>query len=46
MFWADTVGAKAVWERLKAYQAQGWDDYKPAALLERLAAEGGRFQDL
>jgi 3-hydroxyacyl-CoA dehydrogenase len=46
MFWADTVGAKAVWERLKAYQAQGGDDYKPAALLERLAAEGGRFQDL
>jgi 3-hydroxyacyl-CoA dehydrogenase len=46
MFWADTIGAKTVWERLKAYQASGGDDYKPAALLQRLAAEGGRFQDL
>jgi 3-hydroxyacyl-CoA dehydrogenase len=46
MFYADTIGAKTVAGRLKAFQASGGDDYKPSALLERLAAQGGRFQDL
>ena len=46
MFYADTIGVKTVAERLSAYQATGGDDYKPAALLQRLAAAGGRFQDL
>jgi 3-hydroxyacyl-CoA dehydrogenase len=46
MFYADSLGAKKVVERLEAYRAQGGDDYKPAALLARLAAEGKRFQDL
>jgi 3-hydroxyacyl-CoA dehydrogenase len=46
MFYADTIGVKTVAERLKAFQASGGDDYKPAPLLARLAASGGRFQDL
>ena len=46
MFYADSLGAKAVLERLRAYQVEGGDDFKPAPLLERLAAEGKRFQDL
>jgi 3-hydroxyacyl-CoA dehydrogenase len=46
MFYADAIGAMTVAERLSAYQASGGDDYKPAALLARLAAERGRFQDL
>jgi 3-hydroxyacyl-CoA dehydrogenase len=46
MFYADMIGAKSVAERLEALQASGGDDYKPSALLERLAAGGGRFQDL
>ncbi len=43
MFYADTVGLKTVLDRLKAYQAQFGDDFRPAALLEKLAAEGGSF---
>jgi len=43
MFYADWVGLKSIVERLKAYQATFGDDFKPAALLEKLAAEGGSF---
>ncbi len=43
MFYADTVGLKAVLDKLKAFQAKFGDDFKPAALLEKLAAEGGAF---
>jgi len=40
MFWAQTVGLAKVVAGLKELQAQHGDDFKPAALLERLAAEG------
>jgi 3-hydroxyacyl-CoA dehydrogenase len=43
MFYADTVGLKTVLARLKAFQAKFGDDFKPAALVEKLAAEGGTF---
>ena len=43
MFYADTIGLKTVLERMKAFQASMGDDFKPAALLERLAASGGQF---
>jgi 3-hydroxyacyl-CoA dehydrogenase len=43
MFYADDVGLKTVLAKLKAYQARFGDDFKPAALLEKLAAEGGTF---
>ncbi len=43
MFYADTVGLKTVLERLKDFQATFGDEFKPAALLEKLAAEGGTF---
>jgi 3-hydroxyacyl-CoA dehydrogenase len=43
MFYADTIGLKAVLGKLKAFQARFGDDFRPAALLEKLAAEGGRF---
>jgi 3-hydroxyacyl-CoA dehydrogenase len=43
MFYADTVGLKTVLAKLKEYQAKLGDDFKPAALLEKLAAEGGAF---
>ncbi|KMO33475.1 3-hydroxyacyl-CoA dehydrogenase, partial [Methylobacterium tarhaniae] len=46
MFWADTIGLSKVLERLRAYQAEYGDDFKPSALLERLAAEGKGFKDL
>ena len=43
MFYADTVGLKTVLEKLKAFQGRFGEDFKPAPLLERLAAEGGSF---
>jgi 3-hydroxyacyl-CoA dehydrogenase len=43
MFWADTVGLPKIVAALKALQAKHGDVFKPAALLEKLAAEGGSF---
>jgi 3-hydroxyacyl-CoA dehydrogenase len=43
MFYADTVGSKTVLAKLKEYEGKLGDDFKPAALLEKLAAEGGTF---
>ena len=43
MFYADTIGLKVVLAKLKEFQARFGDDFKPAALLEKLAAEGGTF---
>jgi len=41
MFWADTVGLPKIVAGLKAMQAEQGDVVKPAALLEKLATEGG-----
>jgi 3-hydroxyacyl-CoA dehydrogenase len=43
MFYADTVGLKTVLAKLKEFQAKLGDEFKPAPLLEKLAAEGGTF---
>jgi 3-hydroxyacyl-CoA dehydrogenase len=43
MFYADTIGLKTVLAKLKEFQAKLGDDFKPAALLEKVAAEGGTF---
>jgi 3-hydroxyacyl-CoA dehydrogenase len=43
MFYADTVGLKAVLEKLREFQSKFGDEFKPAALLEKLANEGGAF---
>jgi 3-hydroxyacyl-CoA dehydrogenase len=46
MFYADTVGLDKVLATLKRLQGELGDDFKPSALLEKLAAEGKKFQDL
>ncbi|WP_174280303.1 3-hydroxyacyl-CoA dehydrogenase NAD-binding domain-containing protein [Sphingomonas bacterium] len=43
MFWADTVGLPAIVAKLRDYEAAYGEAFRPAALLARLAAEGGRF---
>jgi 3-hydroxyacyl-CoA dehydrogenase len=43
MFYADTIGLKTVLAKLKEFQARFGDDFKPSALLEKLAADGGTF---
>ncbi|MBM6579081.1 enoyl-CoA hydratase/isomerase family protein [Microvirga sp. BT689] len=46
MFYGEQVGLSHVLERLRAYEAEFGADFKPAALLERLVAEGRGFRDL
>jgi len=46
MFYGDTIGLDKVLARMKEFQNQMGDDFKPAALLEKLAAEGKGFKDL
>ncbi|WP_174290940.1 3-hydroxyacyl-CoA dehydrogenase NAD-binding domain-containing protein [Sphingomonas bacterium] len=43
MLWADTIGLPAIVATLREYEAAHGEAFRPAALLERLAAEGGRF---
>jgi 3-hydroxyacyl-CoA dehydrogenase len=45
MFHADQMGLSVVLEKLRAYQAEFGDDWKPAELLVQLAAEGKKFQE-
>jgi 3-hydroxyacyl-CoA dehydrogenase len=46
MFYGDTVGLDKVLATMKRLQGELGDDFKPAALLEKLVAEGKKFQDL
>jgi 3-hydroxyacyl-CoA dehydrogenase len=46
MYYADQVGLDKILAKLKEYQGKYGDAYKPAALLEKLVAEGKRFRDL
>jgi 3-hydroxyacyl-CoA dehydrogenase len=43
MFYADTVGLDKVYAAVKGYHEKHGEFWKPAALLARLAGEGGRF---
>ncbi len=43
MFYADTVGLDNVYATVKKFHAAHGEFWKPAALLERLAREGGTF---
>ena len=47
MFYADLIGPDKVLGKLKEFEATTMgDDFKPAALLEKVVAEKKRFQDL
>jgi 3-hydroxyacyl-CoA dehydrogenase len=43
MWWGDHVGLDKVLGKMKAFQAQMGDVYKPAALLETMVAGGKKF---
>ncbi|MDE2341094.1 MAG: 3-hydroxyacyl-CoA dehydrogenase, partial [Alphaproteobacteria bacterium] len=43
MFWGERVGLAKIVAKLKELQAMHGDFFKPAALLEKLAAEGRMF---
>lgn len=46
MRWADSIGLTTVLDGMRRYEAEGRSEFRPSALLERLAAEGKGFQDL
>ena len=46
MFYGDTIGLDKVLAKMKQFEAQMGSDFKPAALLEKLVAEGKGFKDL
>jgi 3-hydroxyacyl-CoA dehydrogenase len=46
MWFGDHVGLPKVLDKMKEFQAQMGDQFKPAALLEKLVAEGKRFADV
>ncbi|HEY1630342.1 MAG TPA: 3-hydroxyacyl-CoA dehydrogenase NAD-binding domain-containing protein [Rhizomicrobium sp.] len=46
MFTGDTVGLDKVLAKMKEWHAQMGDAFRPAPLLEKLVAEGKRFQDV
>ncbi|MDX1799936.1 MAG: 3-hydroxyacyl-CoA dehydrogenase NAD-binding domain-containing protein [Marinobacter sp.] len=47
MFWADQVGVKTIYDTVKNFEKTlGGAQWKPSALLEKLASEGKKFGDL
>jgi len=46
MHYADSVGAKVIYDAVRRYEAVHGEWWRPARLLERLAQDGGRFADL
>jgi 3-hydroxyacyl-CoA dehydrogenase len=46
MFYADLIGPDKILAKLKSFEAKMGDDFKPAPLLESIAAEKKRLQDL
>ena len=46
MFWGDQVGLSEVLGKMREFEGTMGDVFKPSALLEKLAGDGKRFQDL
>ena len=46
MFWGELVGLDKILAKMREFQEKHGDDFKPAALLERLVAEGKGFKDV
>jgi 3-hydroxyacyl-CoA dehydrogenase len=45
MWYADTVGLKKVYERIRDFQERLGDSWEPAPLLQRLAEQGKTFAE-
>jgi 3-hydroxyacyl-CoA dehydrogenase len=46
MYYADQIGADRVLATMRMLETERGPQHRPAALLERLAAQGGRFLDI
>lgn len=45
LFWADTIGAEAVWRQVSEWHERYGKRWQPSKLLGELAATGGRLRD-
>ena len=45
MYWADGIGVKNIHAQMVAWQERYGDRWKPAAMIEELAANGKGFLD-
>jgi 3-hydroxyacyl-CoA dehydrogenase len=45
MFWADTLGAKAILGQIEEWHARYGERWKPANLLREIAAKGGALRE-
>jgi 3-hydroxyacyl-CoA dehydrogenase len=45
MYYGDQIGTDKVLAKMKEFQGAMGEDFKPAALLEKLAADGKKFSD-
>ncbi|MGP6188978.1 MAG: 3-hydroxyacyl-CoA dehydrogenase NAD-binding domain-containing protein [Vulcanimicrobiaceae bacterium] len=43
MWWADTIGVKAIYDTILSYQARFGNQWQPAPLLKEVAEKGGTF---
>ncbi len=46
MWWGDKVGLTKVLDKMKEFQGAMGEAFQPSPLLEKLVAEGKKFQDL
>ncbi len=46
MYWADTVGAMAIYNQIAAWHQRFGERWRPAELLRRTAESGGKLKDL
>src|SRR6202012_4100973 len=46
MFYGETIGLDKVLGKMKEFEGKMGDAFKPSALLERMVAEGQKFQDV
>jgi 3-hydroxyacyl-CoA dehydrogenase len=46
MYYGDQIGLRTVLDRMRAFEADLGAEFRPAALLERLVAEGRSYRDL
>ncbi len=46
MFWADTIGSKAICEQIERWHNELGARWKPSALLKEIADKGGKFTEI
>jgi 3-hydroxyacyl-CoA dehydrogenase len=45
MFWADTLGSRAIFEQITSWHERYGERWKPSNLLREIAEQGGSFRE-